>query len=132
MAWFLGGAVSGQQNPSTSILEGVFNEAQAVRGQALYYQYCLNCHGETMEGVDKAPALAGPLFSNSWLDAPLAAVVARILTMPPEKPGVLTPAESVDVLTYILWYNGLPLGEQELTSDMGRLTELTFRTPATN
>jgi cytochrome c len=132
LIWLLSSAISGQQNPSVSILEGVFNEAQAVRGQALYYQYCLNCHGETMEGVDKAPPLAGPLFSNTWLDAPLAAVVARILTMPPEKPGALTQAESVDVLTYILWYNGLPLGEQELASDMRLLTELTFHTPATN
>ena len=41
-----------------SVLDAVYNEAQALRGQALYYQHCLLCHGETMAGVDKAPALA--------------------------------------------------------------------------
>lgn len=118
-----------QSAAAPSVLDGVFNEAQALRGQALYYQHCLLCHGETMAGVDKAPALAGPQFASTWNAAPLAAVVARIQTMPPEKPASLSLAESVDILSYILWYNGLPLGEQELAPAQDVLTRLTFQMP---
>src|SRR5690606_21047921 len=112
-----------------SVLEGVYNEEQATRGQALYYEHCLQCHGETLAGVDKAPQLAGPQFNSTWSGAPLAALVARILTMPPEKPGSLSQQQSVDVLTYMLWYNGLPLGSDPLSTEQGVLTALTFQTP---
>lgn len=110
--------------------DGLYNEEQATRGQALYYQHCLTCHGETLGGVDKAPQLAGPQFSTTWNNAPLAALVARIQTMPPEKPGTLTIEESVDVLTYMLWYNGLPLGNDPLPADLGALGNLHFQPPA--
>lgn len=119
----------GQSAESVSVLAGVYNEEQATRGQALYYEHCLNCHGETLAGVDKAPALSGPQFGSTWNDAPLATLVARILTMPPEKPGSLSQEQSVAVLSYILWYNGLPLGDMPLPSDQDALTKLTFQTP---
>jgi len=95
-------------------LEGSFTEVQARRGQVLYDEHCLLCHGATLAGVDKAPALAGPQFVSTWNDAPLAAVLARIQTMPPEKPGSLSQAQSVDLLAYMLWYNGVPPGQQPL------------------
>jgi mono/diheme cytochrome c family protein len=126
----LGGLLPWPANAqAASLSEGAFNEAQAIRGQALYYQHCLDCHGEAMGGVDKAPPLAGPQFAGTWNNAPLASLVARILTMPPEKPGTLTHAQSVDVLTYILWYNGLPLGETELGSTQEKLAQTIFQAP---
>lgn len=112
-----------------SVLSGVYNEEQALRGRALYYAQCLQCHGETMAGVDKAPPLAGPQFESTWNGAPLAALVARILTMPPEKPGTLSREESVDILTYILWYNGLPLGNVPLPSEPEVLGRMSFQIP---
>jgi S-disulfanyl-L-cysteine oxidoreductase SoxD len=118
------------QSTVPSVLDGVFTEEQAVRGQTLYYQHCLQCHGETMAGVDKAPPLAGPQFGSTWNNAPLAALVARIQTMPPDKPASLAREEMVDILTYILWYNGLPLGEQALGTEPEVLTHMTFQTPA--
>lgn len=113
----------------SSVLTGAYTEAQALRGQALYYQHCLLCHGETMAGVDKAPALAGPQFASTWNAAPLAALVARILTMPPEKPGSLSQQESVDILSYMLWYNGLPLGAEPLGTGLDVLGKMTFQIP---
>jgi Cytochrome c len=109
--------------------DGVYNEEQATRGQALYYQHCLQCHGEQMGGVDKAPPLAGPQFTSTWNGAPLATLVARIQTMPPEKPGTLNLQESVDVLTYVLWYNGLPLGNDPLSTDANTLSRVQFQSP---
>lgn len=108
---------------------GIYSEAQAIRGQALYNERCWSCHGESLAGLDQAPPLVGPQFASVWQGEPLAALVARIGTMPPDKPGSLTPPESVDVLTYILWYNGLPLGERELGVEQSVLTSLKFESP---
>lgn len=112
-----------------SLAAGAYTEEQALRGRALYYEHCLQCHGETMAGVDKAPALAGPQFASTWTGAPLVALVARIETMPPEKPASLTRAQSVDLLTYLLWYNGLPLGSEPLPAEQALLSTLTFELP---
>lgn len=117
---------------STGMPEAIaqsYTEAQALRGQALYYQHCLSCHGETMNGLDQASPLAGPQFSGIWNGVPLWALVARIDTMPPDKPGSLSRAENVDILTYMLWFNGLPMGTEELGTDQGTLSTLKFQTP---
>ena len=119
----------GQPVASPSVLRGAYTEEQAVRGRALYYEHCLHCHGETMAGVDKAPPLAGPQFGSTWNDAPLATLATRILGMPPEKPGSLSREQSVDILTYILWYNGLPLGDVPLGAGQDVLGRLTFQIP---
>lgn len=118
-----------QPAAAPSVTAGAYTEEQALRGRALYYAHCLQCHGETMAGVDKAPALAGPQFASTWTGAPLTALVARILTMPPEKPGSLSLNEGVDVLTYVLWYNGLPLGAEPLAAEQNVLGKLTFAVP---
>lgn len=112
-----------------SLLEGAFNEDQAVRGQALYYPHCLACHGEEMNGVDQAPPLVGPQFGSNWKDASLWALVERMQTMPPDKPGTLSVQETVDILTYMLWYNGLPLGNDPLPAERDVLSSMTFVTP---
>lgn len=117
-----------QTGAASSILAGAYTEEQAVRGQALYYQHCLACHGEMMNGVDQAPPLAGPQFSSVWNGASLWALVERIALMPPDKPGTLSRQENVDLLAYMLWYNGLPLGSSPLETDR-RLAEMKFETP---
>ena len=120
--------VEAQPAATPSLLAGAYTEQQALLGQALYYEHCLQCHGETLEGADKAPALAGPQFASTWSGAPLAALVARILTMPPEKPGSLEQQQAVDVLTYLLWYNGLPLGNEPLAAAPDVLAKIEFQT----
>ncbi len=116
-----------QSTSAPSVFEGIYNEEQAIQGQALYYQYCLNCHGEDMGGVDKAPPLAGPQFASTWNNAPLEALVGRIQTMPPDKPGDLSREENVEILSYLLWYNGLPLGESPLVIEAAVLSQIQFQ-----
>jgi len=114
-----------------SVISSVsFSEDQATRGQALYYQHCLACHGEMMNGVDQAPPLAGPQFSSIWNGESLWSLVDRINTMPPTQPGSLSLQENVDVLTYMLWYNGLPLGNEPLGTEKDMLSGITFATPS--
>jgi mono/diheme cytochrome c family protein len=120
----------GQAAAAPSLLAGAYTEEQALQGRALYYEQCLLCHGETMAGVDKAPPLAGPQFQSTWNGAPLAALVARILTMPPEKPNTLSQEQSVAILTYILWYNGLPLGDAPLASAPDVLGKVVLEIPS--
>ena len=46
--------------------EGLFTEAQAVRGATLYGEQCASCHGEDMTGVaDLFPALTGDTFVDA-------------------------------------------------------------------
>ncbi len=119
----------GQPAAPPSILAGAYTEEQALRGRGLYYQHCLQCHGETMAGADKAPPLVGPQFASTWTGAPLAALVARISTMPPEKPASLPREQQIEILSYVLWYNGLPLGSEPLPSSQDVLTKITFHVP---
>jgi mono/diheme cytochrome c family protein len=107
----------------------VYSEEQAVRGQTLYYEHCLDCHGETLTGLDQAPPLAGPQFSGIWDGEPLWALVDRIDAMPPTDPGRLTVADNVAILAYMLWYNGLPIGDEPLTDERSVLAAMPFRTP---
>ena len=82
-----------------------------------------------MAGADKSPPLVGPQFASTWNGAPLAALVARIATMPPENPASLLQEQRVEILTYVLWYNGLPLGSEPLPAEQDALTEMTFQIP---
>lgn len=111
-----------------SLLTGAFTEAQAVNGQTLYYEHCLQCHGESMNGVDQAPPLAGPQFAGNWTGESLLSLVERMNTMPPDKPGTLSREQVVDLLTFILWFNELPLGTTPLATDREALAELKFET----
>jgi mono/diheme cytochrome c family protein len=118
-----------QTAAAPSLLAGAYTEAQATRGQALYYQHCLACHGENMAGLDQAPPLAGPQFSGTWAGEPLWALVGRIDTMPPAAPGSLSRDETVDLLAYMLWYNGLPLGKVPLSNEQSALADVPFEAP---
>jgi mono/diheme cytochrome c family protein len=120
---------AGQSVAAPSVLAGAYTEEQALRGRDLYYQHCLQGHGETMAGADKAPALVGPQFASTWNGAPLAALVARIATMPPEKPASLPQEQRVDILAYVLWYNGLPLGNEPLPVEQDALGKIMFQIP---
>lgn len=122
-------AVRGQTAVMASVLTGAYSEEQAIRGQALYYEHCLACHGEMLSGLDQAPPLAGPQFSDVWDGEPLAALVSRIDTMPPTDPGKLSRSETVDILAYMLWYNGLPIGELPLSVEQGVLNQMSFQAP---
>lgn len=123
------GVAGGQTAVAVSVLSGAYTEAQALRGQALYYTHCLACHGEDMSGLDQAPPLAGPQFAGIWDGEPLAGLVGRIEAMPPGDTGSLARAEVVAILAYMLWFNGLPLGEQPLSDDPGILSQTNFRAP---
>jgi hypothetical protein len=42
----------------------------------------------------------------------------------------LSRTEAVDLLTYLLWFNGLPLGEAPLSAEQSVLDDIAFATPS--
>ncbi len=70
--------------PTRTVQDGVYSDAQAARGQALYAQRCAGCHGPALAGAS-APALTGDLFTNKFRMEPLSALFIQIrYAMPPE------------------------------------------------
>ena len=118
----LAGALSSQENPGRTVLDGVYTEAQAKRGEAEYGMNCAKCH----EGADvDGPSLTGDPFIDRWREDRLTSLFTFIRTeMPRDTPGKLDEARYRDILAFLLQANGYPTGAMELTTEaMGR-TEL--------
>src|SRR3954470_22239930 len=107
------------QSPRTA-RDGVYTDAQAARGSAIYQEKCASCHGPTLGG-SLAPPLAGDAFAANW-GGPLSAIVDKIqLTMPANAMGTLTRAQSADVLAFMLQTSKLPAGRAELPFEAAAL-----------
>ena len=104
-----------------SIWSGIYTEAQATAGEALYGDHCANCHGDDLAGIERAPAVAGGTFVQTWHGASLKKLFERIELMPPEKPKSLTPKHYVDLLAYLLSANRFPAGPRPLELDRSAL-----------
>ena len=114
-----------QAQQSRTVREGVYTDAQASRGAAVYKEKCAACHGPTLGG-SLAPSLAGDSFAANW-GGPLSAIVDKIqLTMPANAMGTLTRAQATDVLAFMLQTSKFPAGRAELSSDDGMLKLITL------
>jgi S-disulfanyl-L-cysteine oxidoreductase SoxD len=119
-----------------TIWNGVYSEAQAKRGGAVYNSECSYCHRDDLSGgffdggAVQAPALAGSRafgssFSERWNDMTVGEMVAAIAsTMPQQKPASLTLQQYVDVVSYLFSKNGVPAGPAELPTDVSALGDL--------
>ena len=108
--------------------DGIYSDAQATRGEAVYGKSCASCHGPNLEGDGQAPALADKAFASEWNDQPLSDLFERIrATMPGDAPGTLKPTDVADVLAFILKKGGQPAGRAELPADAAALKPVTFK-----
>jgi mono/diheme cytochrome c family protein len=109
---------------------GVYTEAQARRGEAVYGRACASCHGPDLEGDRQAPPLAGKEFDRDWDGQPLADLFDRIrTTMPGDAPGTLKPEEAADVLAFMLDKGHHPAGPMELPAERDMLKAITYAAP---
>ncbi len=107
--------------------DGVYTEAQAKRGEAIYAERCASCHAPDLSGMDQAPALTGDEFLTAWNDLSLHDLFERTqISMPADKPGTLERQHIVDVLAFILHKDGFPSGERELPLAADDLKAITF------
>ena len=121
----------GETGPIASVWDGVFTEAQATVGQAVYSGACGICHGRRLNGAPEdpdmrsTPPLARARFLRVWEGRSLATLFEYTrATMPEDNPNSLTDQEYVDVIAYMLSVGGMPVGEAELRPDLGRLARV--------
>src|SRR5262245_47390022 len=73
-----------------TVWDGVYTEAQAMRGDALYQKQCGSCHGAEMKAGAGAPSLAGPEFTFGWDKKPVGELFDFAkANMPPGQAGGL-------------------------------------------
>ena len=107
---------AGAHAAGKTVLDGVFSEAQAKRGQTAFAMNCMRCHADNLLGQATAP-LAGNAFMDRWREDGLDTIFDDIRTrMPNDNPGALPENTYLDVLVYILQRNGFPAGSAELTT----------------
>ena len=110
---------------SRTVWNGVYTEAQAKRGEAVYLESCANCHGIELEGMDMSPALAGATFGSNWNDLTMGDLSERIrISMPADRPGSMTRAQVADVMAFMLKANKFPAGATELPQDVLTLKQI--------
>ena len=104
-------SASSQQVPSPQ-----YTTAQADAGKDVFRQSCAFCHEPDLAGGDQAPPLSGEYFASSWGGSPVAAFLSFVRDeMPFDSPGSLDEEAYVEVISYILSFNGIPAGEAPLT-----------------
>ncbi len=108
-------AVTGHAAQSRDVADGVYSVEQATRGQGVYQDQCVTCHGDALEG-SVGPPLAGDGFLSVWSARPVVELVDKIHnTMPLQASAPLSRPQSLELTAYILQTGGFPAGTAELT-----------------
>lgn len=117
-------AVSAQEK---SQWDGVYTAEQAKRGEVVYSESCVPCHGPDLGGSDLAPALAGDEFASNWNNMKIGDLYDRVsMSMPLGAPASLTAQQYADVIAFILQKGNAPAGTTELSASMEPLNAIKF------
>ncbi len=100
-----------------TVWDGVYTDAQAERGAAVYKSACSECHGNDLAGDGFAPALTGAEFTGNWNELSVGDLFERMrISMPPTGPSSVTPAQKADIVAHVMKFNNYPAGSTELES----------------
>ena len=114
-AWLA--VAAGAQEPTTTVADGVYTEAQASRGAAAYEAACAGCHRADLSG-NSGPALKEERFARVYAGKDLRTLYSKITdTMPRNTPGSLTADVYLDIVAHLLKENGFKPGARELTAE---------------
>ncbi|MFA5580567.1 MAG: cytochrome c [Paracoccaceae bacterium] len=91
-----------------------YTEEQAVTGRSQYTAQCAMCHGAQLEGGD-APGLTEDTMHNFNTVEGLFDMIS--VTMPPQMPGELGDQVYIDIIAYLLDFNGAVPDGDMLTPD---------------
>lgn len=109
-----------------SVWSGVYTDDQAAAGEKIYYARCSSCHGDELGGIERAPALAGGPFLETWRGKSLRRLLDRIDAMPPTEPKSLSAADATAVIAFLLRSSEMPSGPTALPADRVQLGEISF------
>ncbi len=108
-----GGAAA--QDPK-SILDRIYSEAQAQRGEQQFRVSCSSCHTPSM--------FTGGAFAERWNGQTMGGVFEWLsVNMPENDPGGLRPQQYADILAFVLSMNGYPIGTDDMPGDVSLLTQ---------
>ena len=109
------------------IWDGVYSDAQAVRGKSAFENSCGRCHNNELIGSERGPALKGDGFIAHWENDSLDRLFTKIRdTMPQGGIESVTDAGKLDILAYVLSKNGATAGKDELPLDNAKLETITI------
>lgn len=113
-----------------STASGVFTEEQAKRGESAYKEHCATCHGSDLRSTDReVPNLTDASFKR-WVGKSIAEKFEDTRdTMPPRDERSLPDQTYLDVITFILRFNKVPTGLQELKPDPSILKQIKIADP---
>jgi|SRR3989442_11002185 len=115
---------------SRTVLDGVYTEEQAKRGEPTYSTTCASCHGPALMGTEMAPPLTGKSFLDNWTDTTVGDLFQKInVAMPADDPGSLKKEQTADIVAYILATNKLPAGKTELGNENEALKQIKIVAP---
>jgi mono/diheme cytochrome c family protein len=115
----------------TSTASGVFTAAQAKNGEQAFQAKCASCHGPDLHSTDpEAPDLTEGAFRFGWQGKTLANRFEQIRsTMPYGNSGSLDDQTYIDIVAYILSFNGIPAGNQKLEPNVPALEKIIVEVP---
>lgn len=117
------------QEPRT-VWDGIYTEAQAVRGEQVYQDDCTFCHLDDLRGDAFATPLVDDAFTFRWEGVTIGELATIIqVTMPADNPATLGDEAVADVIAFLLKMNDYPAGDDELPADPDALRAITV-TPA--
>ncbi len=105
--------------PPPTGVGGVFSAAQADEGRDTFRSLCTECHFSR--------EFSDAQFKFKWSRRSAGDLYETIFTsMPESAPGILSPEESVALVTYILRMNGFEPGASELAADRDALDAISL------
>ena len=116
-----------QDGAKRSVWDGVYTEAQAMRGERDYGRSCERCHGVDLTGdpTTEVPALQSAPFVEQWQGKTAKDLFDLIKrSMPADQPDSLTTRAYVDIVAYLMSANHFPSGSQELSREPGDLQQI--------
>ncbi len=104
------------------VWDGVYTDAQAAAGQAVFQARCDACHGEVIAGDAEfqGPPLKGEKFFENWREDHVGSLYNKIRSSMPLLQPSLDDPEYILVVAHLLKENGFPSGEIELTVGSAR------------
>jgi mono/diheme cytochrome c family protein len=121
-----------QQTGVKSTVSGVFTAEQAKNGERAFQAKCATCHGADLHSTDaEAPDLTEGAFKFGWQGKTIANRFEQIRSsMPLGNARGLDDQTYIDIVAYILQFNGIPSGNQKLEPDVRVLEQIVIDIPA--
>ena len=101
-----------QPTGARSTSSGVYTAEQAKNGERAFQAKCATCHGEDLHSTDaEAPDLTEGAFKFGWQGKTIANRFEQIRSsMPLGNARGLDDQTYIDIVAYILQFNGIPTG----------------------